>query len=144
MKKQLLSICTIILIMACQSTKMLKDESHTILDIMQKQETAWNEGNLEGFMDGYWESESLTFVGKSGLSYGWQKVLDNYKKGYPDRDAMGRLKFDILKTDRTGADSYFVIGKWTLFRTVDTLAGHYTLLWKKVDGKWVIVTDHSS
>jgi len=116
----------------------------SIRAIMQTQEDAWNRGDLEAFMDSYWHSDSLKFIGSRGLTYGWQQTLDNYKKGYPDRDAMGTLKFTILSVEQLSSKSAFVIGKWHLARKAGDLSGHYTLLWKKIKGKWVIVADHSS
>ncbi len=116
----------------------------TIRAIMAKQELAWNRGELVDFMDGYWKSDSLRFIGSKGLTYGWQKTLDNYKKGYPDLDAMGKLKFTIISVEQLSGKSAYVIGKWYLTRTIGDLSGHYTLLWKKIQGKWVIVADHSS
>ena len=95
-------------------------------------------------MDGYWRSDSLRFIGSRGLTYGWQQTLDNYRKGYPDRDAMGILNFTILSIEPLSRKSAFVVGKWHLKRTKGDLSGHFTLLWRKVDGKWVIVADHSS
>ena len=116
----------------------------SIRDIMAAQELAWNRGDLEAFMEGYWRSDSLRFIGSSGLTYGWQQTLDNYKKGYPDTDAMGQLKFTILSVEQLSKRSAYVIGKWHLARKAGDLSGHYTLLWKKIKGKWVIVADHSS
>ena len=116
----------------------------SIRNIMAAQELAWNRGDLEAFMDGYWRSDSLRFIGSSGLTYGWQQTLDNYKKGYPDTDAMGKLKFTILSVESLSRHNAYVIGKWHLARKAGDLSGHYTLLWKKIKGKWVIVADHSS
>lgn len=115
-----------------------------ILTVMQAQEIAWNKGDLTAFMEGYWHSDSLTFIGSRGLTCGWQTTLDNYKKSYPDVAAMGKLTFTILKVEQLDRKNAFVIGKWHLKRVKDELSGHYTLLWKKVGGKWVIVADHSS
>ncbi len=112
--------------------------------IMHAQEAAWNSGDLEGFMDAYWPSDSLVFVGKSGPKFGWQTTLDNYKRGYPDRDAMGTLRFTNEIVESTGSNSAFVMGKWELFRTSDTLAGYYSLVWKRINGTWYIRADHSS
>ena len=120
-----------------------KDET-AIRKVLAQQTEAWNRGDLEGFMEGYWKSDSLVFIGKSGVNRGWQKTLDNYKKGYPDKTAMGQLAFDIIEVRRLSPDHYYVIGKWLLKRTIGDLSGHYDLLWKKIDGKWVIVADHSS
>jgi len=118
-------------------------DRETILSIMSKQEKAWNQGDLEGFMQGYWQSEELAFVGQSGLKHGWQTTLDNYKKSYPDKSAMGQLEFIILKVEMTG-DSAFVLGKWGLKREKDNPTGHFTLYWKKIEAEWKIVIDHSS
>ncbi len=115
-----------------------------ILVVMHAQEIAWNKGDLNAFMEGYWHSDSLTFIGSRGLTRGWQTTLDNYKKSYPDVAAMGKLTFTILKVEQLDRKNAFVIGKWHLKRVKDELSGHYTLLWKKVGGKWVIVADHSS
>lgn len=111
---------------------------------MNEQENAWNEGDLDGFMKHYWKSDSLRFIGSRGLNYGWQTTLDNYKKSYPDREAMGQLTFTNKYMDVVAPDAAFIVGKWQLDRTADTLSGHYSLLWKRIDGRWVIVADHSS
>ena len=113
---------------------------------MNSQEDSWNRGDLEGFMNGYWHSDSLKFIGKSGLTYGWETTLANYKKSYPDTDAMGRLTFDNVSIEMIDSDVILVIGKWMLVRKSlgDTLQGHYSLNWQKKDGDWVIVVDHSS
>ena len=133
-------------LIACQTHKGL-DRSVIVSAIdnrMQEQQKAWNEGDLEGFMEPYWHSDSLQFIGKRGITLGWQNTLDNYKKSYPDRQAMGTLNFTNLSFDIINQSSVYVLGKWELFRTADTLSGHYSLLWKKMDGKWLIIADHSS
>ncbi|MBN8677011.1 MAG: nuclear transport factor 2 family protein [Chitinophagales bacterium] len=112
--------------------------------IMAAQESAWNRFDLEGFMEGYWHSDSLKFIGSKGLTYGWQKTLDNYRKSYATPEAMGKLKFTIITVEVLSRKSAFVIGQWRLDRKQDVLSGYYTLLWKKIKGKWVIVADHSS
>lgn len=111
---------------------------------MDEQEASWNNADLHGFMKHYWKSDSLKFIGKRGINYGWQNTLDNYKKSYPTAEEMGKLKFHNLSTEILDDSSAFVIGKWKLQRTSDTLSGHYSLLWKKLNGNWVIVADHSS
>ena len=116
----------------------------SIRQIMATQEVAWNKGDLEGFMDGYWRSDSLKFIGSRGLTYGWQPTLDNYHKGYPDQETMGKLTFTIISVEQLSPTSAYVIGKWALARTKGDVSGHFTLLWKKIDDKWVIVADHSS
>lgn len=120
-----------------------KDEL-AIRSLLARQTEQWNKGNIEGFMDGYWENDSLLFIGKRGPTYGYRTTLENYKKSYPDTTAMGKLKFNILSVKPLSADTYFVLGKWMLARTIGDLEGHYTLLLKKIKGKWVIIADHSS
>lgn len=116
----------------------------SIRKVLFEQEKEWNKGNLDGYMQGYWKSDSLKFIGKSGIQYGWQQTLDNYKKSYPDKASMGQLKFDILKVDILSDSSAFVIGKWALTREKGNLEGYFTLLLKAIEGRWVIVCDHSS
>ncbi|MEY3242463.1 MAG: hypothetical protein RIR11_3902 [Bacteroidota bacterium] len=116
----------------------------SILSVMDQQEKAWNKGDLTAFMEGYWKSDSLCFIGSRGLTHGWTQTLENYKKGYPNTDAMGQLKFTIVSVEQLSKKSAYVIGKWQLTRTKGDIGGHYTLLWKKIKGKWVIVADHSS
>jgi ketosteroid isomerase-like protein len=120
-----------------------KDEQ-TIRTLLEEQRLSWNAGNLESFMDTYWKSDSLMFIGKSGVTYGWQNTLNNYKTGYPDTAAMGKLIFDILEVKRLSVMYFFVVGKWHLTRSIGDVGGHFTLLFKKVKNKWVIVADHSS
>ena len=120
-----------------------KDEM-IIRDALEKQRQAWNSGNKEKFMEPYWQSDSLMFIGKSGVTYGWQNTLNNYKKGYPDTAAMGKLQFDILEVKRLSVLYFFVLGKWYLTRSIGDVGGHFTLLFKKIKNKWVIVADHSS
>ncbi|TXJ27021.1 MAG: DUF4440 domain-containing protein [Chitinophagaceae bacterium] len=116
----------------------------TILRILDEQTQAWNRGDLENFMKGYWKNDSLCFIGKSGVTYGWNNTLDNYKRGYPDTAAMGKLHFDILSVKRLSPEYYHVIGKWHLQRSAGDLSGHYTLVFRKIKGEWVIISDHSS
>jgi len=111
---------------------------------MQEQQEDWNRGDIDAFMEHYWKSEDLQFIGSSGPTYGWQTTLDNYKKNYPDRDAMGKLRFDILKMNRRSKKVVSVVGKFTLTRKNDEPSGYFLLIWQKIKGKWVIVADHTS
>lgn len=131
------------LIVSVQLTAQSSDET-IIRKMLADQTVEWNKGKIESFMQGYWKSDSLLFVGKSGPNYGFRKTLENYKKGYPDTAAMGKLSFDILKVTRLSPDYFFVLGKWMLKRSIGDLSGHYTLLFRKIKGEWKIVVDHSS
>lgn len=143
MKKILLSSILICLGISVQAQNTNAD-SQAIRQVIDAQESAWNRADIEAFMEGYWKSDSLTFIGSRGLTYGWQATLDSYKKGYPDAEAMGKLTFTILRLEVLSAESAYVIGKWHLARAKDEPGGHFTLLWKKISGKWVIVADHTS
>lgn len=120
-----------------------KDQK-TISKILDEHTEVWNRGDLENFMNGYWKNDSLMFIGRSGINRGWKTTLENYKKGYPDTTAMGKLSFDIVQVEQLCPEYFYVVGKWRLKRTIGDLNGHYTLLFKKINGQWVIISDHSS
>jgi hypothetical protein len=145
--KKYLSILSLVLVSICSAqTKPIAVSVDEVLirQLLDKQTQAWNRGDIETFMETYWKSDSLMFIGKSGVTYGWANTLNNYKKGYPDTTAMGKLSFDILLIKRLSFQYFQVIGKWHLQRSIGDLGGHYTLLIKKIKGKWVIISDHSS
>lgn len=120
------------------------DASAQIREVLENQRLAWNKGDLQTFMHSYWNNDSLMFVGKNGVTYGWQNTLENYKKGYPGKDQMGVLSFDVLHVNRLSNDYYYVVGKWSLKRSAGDVGGHYTLVFRRIEGKWLIVSDHSS
>lgn len=120
-----------------------RDET-AIRKILDTQTRAWNRGNIDDFMTGYWENDSLVFIGKSGVTYGWTNTLNNYKKGYPDTAAMGKLTFTLIQVKKLSKDYYHIVGKWFLKRSIGDLGGHYTLVFRKINGRWVIISDHSS
>jgi hypothetical protein len=137
-------ITLLLLVVATASTSAQTSNETTILKILDEQTAAWNRGDIEKFMNGYWENDSLMFIGKSGVTYGWTNTLNNYKKGYPDTAAMGKLIFNIISVKKLSKEYYSVVGKWHLKRSIGDVGGHYTLLFRKIKGKWVIVQDHSS
>lgn len=120
-------------------------DRRAILQILKRQTDDWNAGRVDKFMNGYWPSDSLTFIGKAGVTYGYEATLANYKKRYPDRESMGTLKFDILQLDFPAPNIAYVIGRFHLTRPkVGDADGHFTLLWRKIKKRWVIISDHSS
>lgn len=132
-----------LLFISTVSFAQTNDESD-IRKLLAFQTETWNKGDIEGFMQTYWKSDSLMFIGKSGVHRGWQETLNNYKKGYPDTTAMGKLSFDIIEIKQLSPDYAYVVGKWMLKRTIGDLSGHYDLLMRKINGRWFIVSDHSS
>ncbi len=121
-------------------------EKQEIGRILMNQKEAWNNGNMERYMEGYWKNDSLLFISKKGITRGWQATLANYKKSYPDRSSMGKLHFDILAIEFLHPNAAHVIGKWYLKRNEEKgdLSGHFSLIVKKINNRWVIVSDHSS
>ncbi len=114
-----------------------------IMKNMDIQEKAWNNFDIQGFMSYYWNNDSLKFIGNKGITYGWKNTLDNYIKGYPTKESMGILKFTIAEVTQLSKNSIYVIGKWELTKE-KPVGGYFTLLWKKINGNWVIVCDHTS
>jgi len=123
----------------CQSN----DET-TVRKVLDEQVRAWNKGDVASFMEGYWKNDSLMFIGKNGINWGWQTTLENYKKRYPDTTAMGKLSFDIILVKELSPGYCYVVGKWMLTRSIGDLSGHYDLLFRKINGRWLIIADHSS
>jgi ketosteroid isomerase-like protein len=136
-------LLALLLLITLPSFAQSSDET-TIRGILADQITAWNKGDLDDFMKGYWNNDSLAFIGQSGITYGYTAALNNYKKHYDSPDKMGELIFTLLKLEKLSPEYYFVIGKWQLKRKAGDIGGVYTLLFRRIDGRWVIVTDHSS
>ena len=120
-----------------------KNQTNEVVKNMKAQELAWNNADIIGFMTHYWKSDILKFIGNKGITYGWQKTSDNYVKGYPNKDAMGVLTFTIKEITQLSKTSIYVIGQWEL-KKEKPAGGYFTLLWKKINGQWVIVSDHTS
>ena len=115
-----------------------------VRNVLAKQNAAWNRGDVDAFMVGYWENDSLMFIGKSGVTYGYKNTLANYKRNYPDTIAMGKLTFTLIQVKQLSPEYFHVTGKYYLTRTIGDASGHFTLMFRKINGKWVIISDHSS
>ncbi|MEM9723098.1 MAG: nuclear transport factor 2 family protein, partial [Bacteroidota bacterium] len=139
-------ICSVILVTPHTYGQVLETKDvDAIKQVMSMQENAWNEGDIPQFMEGYWKSDSLLFIGSSGPTYGWQATYERYERVYPDRKTMGQLQFDILEIRSLGQNYARLIGKFHLKREeIDDLEGYFTLIWKKIGGKWLIISDHTS
>ncbi len=113
--------------------------------VLSAQVDAWNAGDISTYMaSGYWNSDSLVFIGKSGPKYGYAVTLASYKKSYADTAAMGKLGFEIISLKKLSPEYYFAIGKWALKRSIGDVSGTWTLLFRRIKGQWKIVVDHSS
>ncbi len=142
MKKATLSICILFLISLSVFAQYSTEPA--IRAVLNEQVKAWNNGNIDAFMQTYWKSDSLLFVGLKGPTYGWQTTSGNYKKNYPDTATMGKLDFNILEIKSLSKEYAFVLGKWHLSRTMGDIGGYFTLLFHQIKGQWYIIVDHTS
>ncbi|MCH1613991.1 MAG: DUF4440 domain-containing protein, partial [Flavobacteriales bacterium] len=117
-----------------------------IYNLMKQQEDSWNNGNIDNFMNIYWKNDSLVFIGKSGISYGWDKTFSNYKNSYKTKEQMGTLKFKNIICNPVNDSTHIVTGKWSLKRidTFGNINGFYSLIWVKKQTGWKITYDHTS
>ena len=115
-----------------------------IRKVMDEQAAAWNRGDIDGFMQGYWNSPELKFVSGDNVTKGWQPTLDRYKKSYNTRAKMGTLTFSDLDITILSSKSAVVLGNWALQRDGDTPHGKFTLIFRKFKEGWRIVHDHTS
>ena len=138
-----LLIVSILVSSHCLIAQKPNDSERAIRLVLDRQVAAWNKGDIDEFMEGYWKSDSVVFIGSPIVS-GWTATLERYKKNYPDKDAMGQLRFELLRLQPIGQDAYLVTGNYFLARKEDSPHGVFTLLFRLKGGKWVIVYDHTS
>ncbi len=143
MKRIPIALSLLLIATASMMAQSNKDRD-AIRKVMDDQTAAWNRGDLEDFMKGYWKSDKLKFVSGDKVTYGWQQTLDNYKRTYGTPEKMGTLTFSDLEIELLSKDAAFVTGSWHLKREKDDPKGKFTLLWRKFKGRWLIVADHSS
>jgi len=142
-----LSLFIILLVAAsagAQSAAQRSRIGEDIRRVMDDQTRAWNRGDIDGFMDGYWRSEKLIFVSGDNVTRGWRPTLDRYKKSYDTRAKMGVLTFSDLEVDVLSKDAAIVLGSWKLKREKDEPKGKFTLTWRRFPAGWRIVIDHTS
>lgn len=136
-----------LLLFNCNNNTEQKDTFETdkaeILKVLNLQEDAWNNHDLEGFMQGYWKSDSLKFYGSSGLTKGWKNTLNNYKKGYPTKTESGTLNFVINDISKIENNNYWVMGEYHLKRDIGNADGVFIIIFKKINGEWKIIADMS-
>jgi len=127
-----------------RAAEMREVDREAITAVLTAQQMAWNRGDVDAFLVGYWHSPELTFSGSSGVSRGWDGVLARYKKNYPDRAAMGQLEFSELEFHWLGRDAALVLGNWHLKRDKGDVGGVFSLVWQRFPEGWKIVHDHTS
>lgn len=142
MKKRFLLICIVTAIIS--SVAAQNNDKKSILKVLDEQVLYWNKGDLDNFVKGYWNNDSVMFIGSKGIVYGYENTLNRYKQSYSDTAKMGKLNFNILHVNKLSPDVYFVVGKFFLKRSVGDAEGHFTLVFRKIKGEWKIISDHSS
>jgi len=148
--KAFTALFLLLMVSSCSSTKKMdaqfdfSSDAKAIESIMRAQEVAWSKGDVDEFMKGYWNSDKLSFGGKKGFTYGFDNVSNNYKRAYPNAEIMGKLTFDIIDLVPLNRESAYVLGKYNLVAKDGPASGYFTLVWKKIDGVWKIVSDHTS
>jgi ketosteroid isomerase-like protein len=120
------------------------DDAAAILTLLNDQTAAWNRGDIEGFMNGYWNSNQTEFVSSDGVSRGWQALLERYRHRYPDRKAMGHLTFSDLEIRVECSTAAYALGEYHLQRESDNPSGVFTLNFRKFPEGWRIVVDHTT
>ena len=144
MNRKLLITGWLLIISCCALQAQIISDEQRVRDVLTAQIVAWNGGDINTFMQGYAKTDSIMFIGSKGITYGWDSTLAHYKRSYPNKAAMGVLSFDLIKVKQLSPDYFFVVGKFTLIRDRDTPTGHFDLLLQKINGKWFIVSDHTS
>jgi ketosteroid isomerase-like protein len=129
------------LLTACGSNPAKDDTASQVRAVLQAQQTAWNRGDIESFMDGYERAETTTFVSGDELTRGWQTVLDRYRKRYTTRDQMGTLAFSDLDVQPLDSSYALADGRWQLTRANDTPHGRFTLIFRRTPEGWRIMHD---
>jgi ketosteroid isomerase-like protein len=137
-----------ILVAALSSAAMAQTNNSNIekqiKKVMTDQAEAWNCGDIDGFMRGYWRSDKLVFISGANVTRGWQPTLDRYKRTYDTRAKMGTLTFSDLEISVLSRDAAVVLGSWSLARDGDNPHGKFTLTFRRFPDGWRIIMDHTS
>ncbi len=143
--KNLLFLVSLILLISTNISAQSKNDkiAAEIRKVMDAQVAAWNAGDIDGFMRGYWNSPELVFV-STNVTRGWQPTIERYKKSYDSRAKMGTLTFSDLEIEVLSKDAAKVLGSWSLAREKDNPNGKFTLIFRKFKDGWKIVHDHTS
>jgi len=112
--------------------------------VLAAQVSAWNRGDIDGFMQGYWHSDDLRFASGGTITHGWQTTLERYRARYPDRQTMGTLAFAIADVRCLAPDAAVVFGRWELVRAKDRPWGLFTLVLRRFPEGWRVTADHTS
>tara|TARA_R110000803_G_scaffold110066_2_gene178454 strand:+ start:276 stop:752 length:477 start_codon:yes stop_codon:yes gene_type:complete len=112
-----------------------------ITALLERQDEAWNRGDIDAFMNGYWRSPELRFASGGDVTRGWDETNARYHRVYATPDLMGRLVTSDYEIVLLSPDAAIAHGAWLLERVSDRPSGLYTLVLRKIDGEWLIVSD---
>lgn len=143
-KKLIIPVLFLLIPLLLQAQNPSRKTSTALLQMLLCQQQAWNNGDIEAYMEYYWKSDSLRFITKNGITMGWKNTLEGYRKHYPDKESMGKLTFSNITLIAAGSRMVLVIGKWQLSRNSDSPGGYFSLLCRKFGKVWRIVADHTS
>ena len=145
MKKTVLLILPLLFLLIFSSCSMNNaTEIDAIKQVLTTQQIYWNNGDIEGFMLGYWNSEKFEFSSENGTTYGWENTLERYKESYPTKESMGELSFEILDVKLTSDTTAVLDGEWELIRKNDNPKGSFILKFQKIENNWLIIRDYST
>lgn len=138
-------IIALLLIFGISNAIAQTKSEQKVIELLDQQKVDWNKGDIPAFMEGYWKSDQLQFIGRSGITYGWENTKNNYLKACPNKEKMGQLEFQLSNITQQSRKIITVTGKFILELGVDQkLDGHFLLVVKKIKGKWKIIMDHTS
>ena len=127
------------------ATPAAEDDTATAIKaVLNAQLECWNSGDLDGFMEGYWNSPELTFSSGGATRRGYAETIARYRKTYPTPEKMGRTEFSELEVTPLGDSAALVLGRWALSREEDPIGGNFTLVFREINGRWLIIHDHTS
>ena len=139
--KKLLLIALILFVLSC--SKNNANDIDAIKQILTIQQICWNNGDIEGFMLGYWNSDKFKFSWH-GIEYGWKNLLKKFKISYPTKESMGEFSFEILDVKLTSDTTAVLDGEWELIRKNDNPKGSFILKFQKIENNWLIIRDYST
>ncbi|MDG1729505.1 MAG: nuclear transport factor 2 family protein [Algibacter sp.] len=143
MKKLVMLLCMVCFFTGFSQTNEEADIK-AINKVLKKQRIAWSNNNLEGYMEGYWKSDSLKFYGSNGVTHGWENTLERYQKAYPTEDHTGKLSFRINDITKISEGAYYVLGEYHIKRDLGNADGIFMVIFKIINGEWKIIADTST
>ena len=127
-----------------KSTQEHASEIGAIKQVLTTQQMFWNNGDIDRFMLGYWNSDKFKFSWVNGIEYGWKNAFEKYKISYPTKESMGEFSFEILDVKLTSDTTAVLDGEWELIRKNDNPKGSFTYIFQKIENNWLIISDYTT